>query len=104
MSTEVDPIVDNWYCHLDKGQRFRVVAIDESARTVEMQDFEGALSEYDFDTWYQMDMELCEAPESWAGAEDVGSVDDYGTEVTDTQTADWNEAADDFEPQLPHRK
>ena len=29
MSTEVDPIVGNWYQHLDKGQRFLVVAFDE---------------------------------------------------------------------------
>ena len=26
MPTDVDPIAGNWYCHLDKGQRFLVVA------------------------------------------------------------------------------
>lgn len=101
MPTEVEPIVDNWYCHMDKGQRFRVVAIDKAARTVEMQDFEGTLIEYDFDTWYQEDLEVCEAPLSWAGAEDVGNIDDYGTEVTDTKSSDWTEPADDFEPKSP---
>jgi hypothetical protein len=104
MPLNVEPIVDNWYCHLDKGQRFRVVAIDETARTVEMQDFEGTLFEYDFDIWYQEDLEFCEAPLSWAGAEDVGNIDDYGTEITDTKASDWTEAADDFSPKSPHRK
>ena len=33
MTTESDPIMGNWYCHLDKGQRFRVVAIDEKTET-----------------------------------------------------------------------
>ncbi|WP_455198264.1 DUF6763 family protein [Kaarinaea lacus] len=31
MSTEVDPIVGNWYQHLDKGQRFLVVAFDDAS-------------------------------------------------------------------------
>ena len=26
-----------------------------------------------------------------AGAVDVGNIEDYGTEVTDTKSADWNE-------------
>ncbi len=29
MDNELDPIVGNWYRHLDKGQIFRVVALDE---------------------------------------------------------------------------
>lgn len=98
MPTEFDPIIGNWYCQLDKGQRFCVIAIDREAGTVEIQDFEGTVTEYDLDTWYEMDLESCAAPVSWAGAEDVGTVDDYGTEVTDTTASDWNEAADDFAP------
>jgi len=104
MPTEADPIAGNWYCHLDKGQRFRVVALDEPARTIEIQDFDGAVTEYDFDTWYRMDLEPCAAPESWAGAEDVGNIDDYGADITDTKPADWTEPEDDFEPKTPDRE
>ena len=53
MTTEYDPIIGNWYCHLDKGQRFRVVAIDENTETVEVQNFDGNLDEYEMEIWYQ---------------------------------------------------
>ncbi|MCP5093465.1 MAG: hypothetical protein GY949_21350 [Gammaproteobacteria bacterium] len=29
MGNELDPLIGNWYQHLDKGQMFRVVAFDE---------------------------------------------------------------------------
>ncbi len=58
---------------------------DEPARTVEIQNFDGTLEEYDLKDWYQLYIEHCEAPESWAGANDIGNVDVYGTEVTDTE-------------------
>jgi len=91
MSTEVDPIIATWYCHLNKGQRLFVVAVDESARIVEVQHFDGDVEEFDLDTWYQLDIELCKAPENWSGPLDIGNVDDLGTEVSDTRPSDWNE-------------
>ena len=91
MPSEIDPIVDNWYCHLDKGQRFYVVAVDEDGGVVEVQHFDGDVEEIDLKEWYEMNIETAEEPESWAGAVDVGNVDDYGTEVTDTRPADWSE-------------
>ena len=36
MTTEADPIVFNWYSHLDKGQRFRVIAFDADSGLVEL--------------------------------------------------------------------
>ncbi|MCK4791938.1 MAG: hypothetical protein KAV87_49860, partial [Desulfobacteraceae bacterium] len=51
---------------------------------------DGDLEEVDLDTWYQLDIEPCEAPENWSGAIDVGEKDDLGTSVTDTPTKDWN--------------
>jgi hypothetical protein len=50
MTTESDPIIGNWYCHLDKGQRFQVVAIDEEKETVEVQNFDGNLNEYEIES------------------------------------------------------
>lgn len=91
MPTENDPIVDNWYFHKDKGQRFNVVAIDDKNETVEIQHFDGDVEEISFTDWYDMDIELSAEPENWSGPVDVGTVDDYGTEVTDTKASDWNE-------------
>jgi len=96
MATEADPIEGTWYCHLDKGQRFFVVAVDEEARTVEIQHFDGDVEEVDFATWYQMDLEVCEAPDSWSGPFDIGNPDDLGTEISDTRASDWNAPLSEF--------
>ena len=96
MATELDPIVDNWYFHRDKGQRFYVVAVDEEEGTVEIQHFDSDLEEISLNAWYDMDIELSEAPENWSGAMDIVEQDDLGTEITDTKPEDWSEPLQDF--------
>jgi len=99
MTTESDPIIGNWYYHLDKGQRFRVVAMDEASQTVEVQDFDGNVDEHELESWYQLNIEPCEAPENWSGPLDIGNLDDLGTEITDTSRSDWDEPLNEFAPQ-----
>jgi hypothetical protein len=36
MTTEADPVLSNWYQHLDKGLSFRVIAINEDEGSVEI--------------------------------------------------------------------
>ena len=91
MPIETDPIVDNWYYHLDKGQRFYVVAVDEDAGIVEIQHFDGDVEEIELKDWYEMDIRPGEEPENWSGAMDIAEADDFGTEITDTKPRDWNE-------------
>ncbi len=98
MPTDIDPIVGNWYQHLDKGQRFRVVAFDEDDGLVETQHFDGDIEEIPIDIWYQQELETAEAPENWSGALDIGTKDDYGTEITDTDISDWSEPLQEFPP------
>ena len=62
MTTEADPIVGNWYQHLDKGQKFEVVAFDKDEGWVEIQYFDGDVDEIDLDAWYELDIEPIEAP------------------------------------------
>ena len=100
MPTEVDPIPDNWYQHLDKGQCFRVVALDVAQGLVEVQHFDGDLEEIPLDTWYQLNLDMAEAPENWGGAYDIGEQDDYGTEVTDTEEEDWLKPLDEIQLQI----
>jgi hypothetical protein len=90
MSNDLDPILGNWYQHLDKGQLFRVVAIDEDNEVVEIQHFDGDLDEVEMSLWREMDIDLAEEPENFSGPYDVGELDDYGTEITDTARADWD--------------
>jgi hypothetical protein len=96
MPDDLDPIVGNWYSHLDKGQRFEVVAIDGESATVETQDFDGNVNEYSLDDWYQLDIEVSEEPENWSGAMDIGERDDYGTEITDTTDEEFDESLDEI--------
>jgi len=97
MINVLKPEVDQWYTHLDKGQRFYVVAIDDD--TIEIQHFDGDLEEFALDEWYQLDIEPSVQPENWSGAMDIAEKDDLGTEITDTQGADWTEPQKDFRPQ-----
>lgn len=101
MSTELEPIVGNWYAHLDKGQRFMVAAVDEDAETVDMQHFDGDIEELSFSDWYQLDLEIIEEPEDWSGAMDIADVDDYGTEITDTADEDWSGGLAQFRESSP---
>jgi hypothetical protein len=97
MKNEADPIVGNWYQHLDKGQAFQVVAVDEDTGTVELQHFDGDVEGIELDAWYRLPVELIEEPENWSGPLDVGEMDDLtGTEVTDTAVADWTEPLEEI--------
>jgi hypothetical protein len=90
MTTEADPIVSNWYMRQDQGQKFQVVAVDESESVVEIQYFDGDIEEIDLDDWYPMDIEAIESPEDISGALDVSELDDLGSSITDTDPQDWD--------------
>ena len=96
MPNELDPLVGQWYAHLDKGQRFYVAAVNDKDETVAVQHFDGDLEEYSLDEWRDLDIDLSEEPENWSGPLDMAEQDDLGTEVTDTQADDWSEPGEDF--------
>jgi len=122
MPTDADPIVDNWYQHLDKGQKFKVVAIDEPAGTVEIQHFDGDLEGVELEAWYRLDVEPIEEPEDWTGPLDdierdaLASYSENGmgkedwaasmreikpepeTEAPDEDENDWGEGRPEEEP------
>ena len=117
MPNELDPVVDQWYAHRDKGQRFydldqhverhlqaerilssRVVdeILDDDERTVEIQHFDGDIEELSREEWRSLRIELSEEPENWSGALDIAEQDDLGTGVTDTNADDWTEPGEDY--------
>lgn len=99
MPIKSKPIVDNWYYHLDKGQRFHVVAVDEDKGIIETQHIDGDLEEISLDAWYDMDIAPGAAPEDWYGAMDVEEQDDLGTEITDTKMEDFTEELEEINKQ-----
>lgn len=96
MPTDIDPIAGNWYYHLDKGQRFFVVEVDEEQGLVELQHFDGDVEEISLEDWAGQDIELGEEPQSWSGPIDIAETDDLGTEITDTAPEDWVEPEQEF--------
>ena len=96
MPNELDPLIDQWYAHVDKGQRFFFTAINEEENTVDLQHFDGDVEEISLDEWRDPDIELSEEPESWTGALDIAEQDDLGTGVTDTTPDDWSEPGEDY--------
>lgn len=98
MRNEFDPRIDQWYSHLDKGQRFFVIDFDEKQNNIEIQHFDGDLEELSLEEWRDLRIVLSEEPENWAGALDIAEKDDLGTGVTDTSSADWSEPGKDFRP------
>lgn len=91
MDKDLDPIIGNWYRHLDKGQMFRVIAFDDSDATIELQHFDGDIEEVSLIVWRTMDLEVSEAPEDWTGPMDDIEPDDLGySSETVMSNEDWS--------------
>ncbi len=91
MSTEMDPIVGNWYQHIDKGLDFEVVAIDEQTASVEIQYLDGTLDEISLEDWYELDLDPAEPPDDWTGPLDHEEADDPGFTEPDVEDDEWEE-------------
>ena len=78
MGNRLPPVVGNWYSHRDKGALFQVVALDEEAGTVEIQEFDGGLDEIDLDEWRTLLVDNAAQPEDWGGPLDDVEPDEFG--------------------------
>ena len=70
----VQPVIGQWYKRPGRSI-FEVVAIDDIARTVELQHFDGTVDELDLDSWDATYIEIAEAPEDYSGSLDMQSRD-----------------------------
>ena len=80
----IRPIVGQWY-RGGTNELFEVVAIDDQDQTIEIQYFDGTVTEMDFDTWNEQVLEgllvTAGAPEDWSGSVDIVAEDlDRGPE------------------------
>ena len=91
MLTAADPIVDQWYRQHEKGQKFKVVAVEPDDSLIEVQYFDGAVAEFDQADWEQLGAQPIEAPEDWTGAMDDIEYDDVDNQITDMKDSDWAE-------------
>ena len=72
------PIVGQWY-RGGTNELFEVVAIDDEDETIEIQYFDGTVTEIEFDSWNEQLLDelidAADAPEDWSGAVDVEAED-----------------------------
>ena len=70
----VYPVIGQWFRRLN-GTLFEVVAVDEDARTIELQQFDGTIDEIDLENWADLMLVEVAAPEDWSGSVDMDPID-----------------------------
>ena len=68
------PVIGQWF-RRPNGTLFEVVAIDEEALTVEIQQFDGTLDEVDIERWPDLLLIEVAAPEDISGSLDMDPED-----------------------------
>jgi hypothetical protein len=76
------PVIGQWF-RRPNGTLFEVVAIDEEAMTVEIQQFDGTVDEYDIERWPDLLLTEVSAPEDWSGSVDMDPEDYDGSNDAD---------------------
>ncbi len=64
------PIIGQWF-RRPSGTLFEVVAIDDQARTIEIQQYDGTIDEVDLENWPELLLTEASAPEDWSGSVDM---------------------------------
>jgi hypothetical protein len=92
----VKPIVGQWY-RGGGSELFEVVAIDEEDQTIELQYFDGTVTEIEFDAWNDLliegSIDNADAPEDWSGAIDV-EIEDLDRDSEDAIRPAWSRSPD----------
>ena len=79
MANTYQPRLGDWYKSIN-GDQLKIVALDDDAAIMEIQHFDGAIEEVDFESWNEMEIVPIEAPEDWSGSMDIGK-EDYGVDL-----------------------
>ncbi|MFK5948060.1 MAG: hypothetical protein QM500_04720 [Methylococcales bacterium] len=78
MTTITDPKIGSWYKDVENDLTFKVITLEESDDTIDVQYINGDIGEYDFDSWYNSTFDFIEAPEDWSAPFDDVETDDLG--------------------------
>lgn len=92
MSWDTEPVVGQWYRHLDKDYEFKVIAVDEDEGIVEIQYLDDEVEELDIDSWYEWDVErIAPYGKGKRVRGDVAAEDDVPEEEDDTYSSSLDE-------------
>jgi hypothetical protein len=73
----VYPTIGMWF-RRPNGALFEVVAVDDASKTIEIQFFDGTISEVDRENWTELLITEASAPEDWSGSVDMDPEDFIG--------------------------
>ena len=85
------PIKGQWYKD-NIGRLMQAVAFDEENDAIECE-----VTEFDLDSWNQLDIGPIEPPEDWSGPFNDLVPDDMGSTEKPKHSTDWNGPADDMD-------
>lgn len=83
MATIADPIIGSWYKDLENNLTFKVIAVDDTDDSIEVQYDNGDIGAYDHESWYNSTFDYIEDPEDWSAPFDDIETDDLGYSDTD---------------------
>jgi len=100
VSRDYEPVAGQWYENVEEEESFRVLSVDEDSELVEIEYLDGDIEEIDLEAWHEMDLELTQEPEGWAGddedeEEEDEDDDEDEDEDDDDDDDDWDEDEDD---------
>ncbi len=84
------PRIGDWYKDKEFHDLFEVVASDEKEGYVAVQYFSGEIEEFDFDSWYQLNLEQIPPPEDCSGPFEA-SQEDFGYDDVISHNEDWSD-------------
>jgi len=96
MTKHMPPREHDWYRD-EAGTLMQVTLFDQDKATVEVQLFDGAITEYDLAFWNQLELQAIDPPEDWSGPFDDLVADDMGNTEKPRHPTDWNGPADEME-------
>ena len=96
MTRNLPPREHDWYRD-ESGRVMQVILFDEDDESVEVQLFEGEITAFDLQSWYELELEPIEPPEDWSGPFDDLVNDDMGNTDKVMRPTDWNGPADEMD-------
>lgn len=109
MSWDAEPVVGQWYRHLEKDYEFKVVAVDEDEGIVQIQYIDDEVEELDIDSWYEWDIEpivpydkSIRTSEGITTDDDVDPESDRYADSLDDEPGDGDDELDGWEDRRAH--
>lgn len=93
------PSIGAWYFDREDQQVFEVVALDEEQGTIEVQYLDGAIGEFDRETWLQLPLVPAAAPEDSDVAYELSQEDRWHDDEA-MSPDNWSNPLHTIEPDL----